>query len=160
VPEGDNALHCRHGTLRHVLQSTEQRHYIALDLIGQAINYTLAVALCAHGAAAQKVSFQAAGGELDLGKPASFLGSIMNLGTMDQIDLLSTPATSLAFAGGKLTVDNGTTTVVTLAFGGTYTTGNFVLGVGGRPDQVSSFLRTGLRKGGIHLFETACFSPV
>jgi hypothetical protein len=82
-----------------------------------------------HGAVAtQKASFQAGGGELELGKPAGFLGTIVNFATMDKIDLLSTQATSLAFAGGKLTVENGTTTVATLAFSGSYTTSDFVLG--------------------------------
>jgi hypothetical protein len=85
-----------------------------------------------HGAAAtQHVNFQAATGELDLGKPASFLGTIAGFGSMDKIDLLSTVATNLAFAGGKLTVENGTATVATLAFSGTYTTSNFALGPDG-----------------------------
>jgi hypothetical protein len=90
-------------------------------------------ALLDGSAATQHVNFQVATGQattgtLDLGKPATFLGTIAGFGTMDKIDLLSTPATSLAFAGGKLTVDNGTTTVASLSFNGAYTTRNFVLG--------------------------------
>jgi hypothetical protein len=90
-------------------------------------------ALLRGAAATQKASFptaishQTAVSELDLGKPASFLGTIVNFGTMDKIDLLSTPATNRVFAGGKLTVTNGTTKVATLAFSGSYTTNNFVL---------------------------------
>jgi hypothetical protein len=93
-----------------------------------------ATGLLLRGAAAtQKASFptaishQTAVSELDLGKPTSFLGTIVNFGTMDKIDLLSTPATSRVFAGGELTVTNGTTKVATLAFSGSYTTNNFVL---------------------------------
>jgi hypothetical protein len=93
-------------------------------------------ALLGGSAATQKVSFQASGGELDLGKPASFYGTIVNFGTMDKIDLLTTQATSLAFAGGKLTVDNGMTPVASLSFNGAYTTSNFVLGLDGNGGSV------------------------
>ena len=42
---GDDALHRCNGMLRHVPQGTKQRHDIRLDLVSQAINYALAVAL-------------------------------------------------------------------------------------------------------------------
>jgi hypothetical protein len=74
------------------------------------------------------VSFQQAGGDLELAKPTTFLGTIANFGALDKIDLLNTPATSLSFAAGKLTVFNGSTKAATLAFSGSYQTTNFALG--------------------------------
>jgi hypothetical protein len=88
-----------------------------------------AAELAGGAAATQTVSFQQpGGGELDLAKPTTFLGTIANFGTLDKIDLLSAPATSLSFAAGKLTVLDGSTKVATLAFSGSYQTANFALG--------------------------------
>jgi hypothetical protein len=86
-------------------------------------------------AATQKTSFPALASlqtELEFGNPSTFLGTIANFGTMDKIDLLNTPATSRSFSGGKLTVQNGSTTVASLSFAGSYSTGNFVLGPDGQ----------------------------
>jgi hypothetical protein len=78
--------------------------------------------------ATQKVSFLAGSSTLDFGSPASFLGTIAGFTGSDKIDLLNTAATQLSYAGGVLTVLNGTTTVATLTFSGTYNNNNFVLG--------------------------------
>jgi hypothetical protein len=82
-------------------------------------------------AATQKASFQGAGGELDLGKPSTFLGTISNFGSLDKIDLLNTSATSLSYSGGKLTVKAAGTTVASLGFTESCTTNSFVLGSDG-----------------------------
>jgi hypothetical protein len=105
-----------------------------------------ATAALLHGAAAtQHLNFQVATGqattgELDLGKPATFLGTIAGFGSMDKTDLLSTPATTLAFAGGKLTVDNGTTVVATLAFSGVYSNSTFALSSDGHGGSLITFV--------------------
>jgi hypothetical protein len=82
----------------------------------------------AGAAATQNLSFLASAGELSLGSPASFLGTIIGFTGADKIDLLNTAATKLTYSGNKLTVLNGTTTVATLTFSGAYSLNNFVLG--------------------------------
>jgi hypothetical protein len=78
--------------------------------------------------ASQKLNFLAGTGDLGIGAPASFLATIAGFTGSDTIDLLKTAATKLSYAGGVLTVLNGTATVAKLALSGTYTTTNFVLG--------------------------------
>jgi hypothetical protein len=85
-------------------------------------------AFVAGASASQKVNFLAGSGALNLGSPASFLGLIGGFTGSDSIDLLNTAATKLSYTGGTLTVLNGSSTVATLAFNGTYTLNNFVLG--------------------------------
>jgi hypothetical protein len=84
--------------------------------------------LDAGASASQKLSFLASSGELSLGSPASFLGTIAGFTGADKIDLLDTTATKLAYSSGKLSVIDGTATVATLTFSGSYALTNFVLG--------------------------------
>ena len=84
--------------------------------------------LDAGASASQKLSFLASSGELTLGSPATFLGTIAGFTGADKIDLLDTTATKLAYAGGKLSVLDGTATIATLTLSGSYALKNFVLG--------------------------------
>ena len=103
-----------------------------------------ATAKFSKGAAAtQSVSFPSlphtAVAELDLDKPSTFLGTIINFGSLDQIDLLNTTATTLSYSGGKLAVQNGSTTVANLSITGSYTTKSFALGSAGHGDALITF---------------------
>ncbi len=82
----------------------------------------------AGATASQALNFQSGTGALALASPAAFLATIGGFTASDTIDLLHTAATSVRYSGNKLTVSNGTTTVATLNFSGTYTTANFVIG--------------------------------
>jgi hypothetical protein len=81
--------------------------------------------------AGETVGFLGKTGLLDLQNAAAFAGTIAGFTASDRIDLLKTKATSLAFGSGKLSVLNGGATVGRLAFTGSYTTSNFVLGSDG-----------------------------
>ena len=78
------------------------------------------------------VVFTAGGDErLALSAPASLAGTLSGFGAGDTIGLGSQAATGLSFAGGVLTVLNGTTALDTLHFVGSYTTADFSLeGIG------------------------------
>jgi hypothetical protein len=71
----------------------------------------------------------AAGGELSLGDPAAFTGSISDFSGHDVIDLLGQTITGLSYSGtsssGTLTVTGAGGTIATLAFNGAYTTASF-----------------------------------
>ena len=81
--------------------------------------------------ASQSVGFLGAAGLLELGTPAAFQGVIAGFTNGDQVDLLKTPETGFSFAGGALTVQNGTTVVATLAFTGALTSASFNLAADG-----------------------------
>jgi hypothetical protein len=90
-------------------------------------------------APSQNASFQLAGGTLDLGNPSTFLGTIVGFAKMDTIDLVNTPytgATKLSYAGGTLTVTNGSTTVASLSFQGSYVTKDFAINPDGHGGSV------------------------
>jgi len=75
----------------------------------------------------QTVDFMASAGLLALAVPKSFNGTIGGFGTGDTVDLLKTAANHVKFAGGVLSVTNGTTSVASLHLSGPYTTANFAL---------------------------------
>ena len=77
------------------------------------------------------VAFQAATGELELGSLSTFAGSVSGFGGGDIIDLLSTPATGLSYAGnstsGVLSVLGASGTIGKIAFQGGYHSSSFDL---------------------------------
>ena len=82
----------------------------------------------AEAAVASSVVFAAGGGEtLALAQPKSAAGTLSGFGSHDTIDLQNVVATSLSFAGGTLTVKNGSTIVASLKLTGTYTNASFSL---------------------------------
>lgn len=76
-----------------------------------------------HG---QTVDFLS-GGVLGLASPSTFAGTIEGFAVGDTIDLIKHAATSLSFSSGVLSVMNGSTTVASLHFSGSYTTSDFKL---------------------------------
>jgi hypothetical protein len=78
-------------------------------------------------AATQNIYFYSGPNTLSLGDVAGFSGHILDFATGDAIDVLGKAATKVSFAGGILTIDNGTTVVAKLKIGGSYTTANFKL---------------------------------
>jgi hypothetical protein len=81
-----------------------------------------------HGAVkGQTVDFLAGTGRLDLQAASSFDGAIAGFRVGDRIDLVDTPADSLAFRQGVLTVRDGGSRVASLHFAGSYSTASFVL---------------------------------
>jgi hypothetical protein len=78
-------------------------------------------------ASTQAADFLGAAGLLQLGSPAGFAATIGGFVNGDQIDLLQTPETSFAFAGGQLTVLSGTTIEATLGFSGNLSASSFVV---------------------------------
>ncbi len=77
--------------------------------------------------ATQKIVFQSGTDVLSLGDAAGVAAHIMDFASGDAIDLLGSVATTLSYAGGVLTVSNGTQTVAKLQVKGSYTTANFKL---------------------------------
>jgi hypothetical protein len=73
----------------------------------------------------QRVAFEAAAGQLKLGLPAQFSGSIYDFVKGDTIDLASIAASSLTFSGHALTVHESGGATFALNFAGTYTQANF-----------------------------------
>jgi fibronectin-binding autotransporter adhesin len=66
-------------------------------------------------------------GRLSIGDAKGFTSPITGFGTGDVVDLTHLKATSATFANNTLTLLNGTTTVGSLAFAGTFTSTNFSL---------------------------------
>ena len=89
------------------------------------------ISLLAGADSSQAFDFLAKTGALDLTNPLDFAGHIHGFSGSDIIDLVNTAETSYNYAGGILTVDNGTTTVASLHFNGSYTTADFTLGSDG-----------------------------
>jgi hypothetical protein len=97
------------------------------------------VALLAGAGMGQTADFAAGTGALDLTMPLSFDGLIEGFGASDQIDLVNTQETSYSFGNGVLTVENGSATVASLRFSGSYTTGSFTLMGDGHGGTVITF---------------------
>ncbi len=83
--------------------------------------------LLGSAASGQTITFGNGGDTLSLADVAGVAGHIVDFGTGDAIDLLNTTATTLTYAGGGLTIDNGTKKVAKLEIKGKYTTANFKL---------------------------------
>ncbi len=102
------------------------------------IDHAGTVSLLKGAAASQYVDFGVGGGLLDLTGPNSFAGTIEDFAAGDKIDLIKTLETSYDFANGVLTVMNGSKTVASLHFAGTYATTDFTLASDGHGGTVIS----------------------
>jgi hypothetical protein len=95
------------------------------------IGTTGSLSLLAGAAAGQLVDFLGTTGGLNLSQPSSFLGSIAGFAGSDKIDLVNTVSNGATYTqgthGGVLTLTEGTSTVATLNFVGTYTSSSFTL---------------------------------
>jgi hypothetical protein len=87
----------------------------------------------------QDVMFGKGANMLSLGDAAGFAGTIADFGTGDTIDLLASAATTLSYAGGTLTIENGTTKIAKLDFSGRYKIGNFKLTSDGHSGSLISY---------------------
>jgi hypothetical protein len=97
------------------------------------------MALLNGAAAGQTTDFLSGAGSLDLGNPLNFLGTIDGFAGSAVIDLLNTAETGYNFAGGVLTVTDGSTTVANLHFGGSYTNADFAFGSDGHGGTLITF---------------------
>jgi hypothetical protein len=77
------------------------------------------------GAAYGSLIFNDATGTLDLAAPSSFHSLISGFVTGDVIDLVSTAVTTISYSGGDLSVKDGTTTIATLRFSGSFSQSDF-----------------------------------
>jgi hypothetical protein len=75
--------------------------------------------------ATQTVQFEQPNALLDITNPSSFSAPIADFAAHDTIDLLNTASTTFTFAGNTLTLEDGTKSVATLTFTGTYTKSDF-----------------------------------
>jgi T5SS/PEP-CTERM-associated repeat protein len=91
--------------------------------LGIAAGATLS--LSSSVATGQKTVFEATTGDLKLGAPAQFTGSIYDFVKGDTIDLTSTLASSLTFSGHTLTVHESGGGTFGLTFAGSYTQASF-----------------------------------
>jgi hypothetical protein len=98
------------------------------------------LSLLAGASAGQTVDFLASTGALDLTKPSTFLGTISGFGGSDAIELVNTKETGFGFTNGILTVMDGTKTVATLDFSGSYTKTDFALGSDGHGGTAITFV--------------------
>jgi hypothetical protein len=84
-----------------------------------------AVSLLGGASSGQTVDFLASGGELSVKSPLAFLGTIAGFGGSDVITLTKTAETGYGFANGVLTVEDGSSTVASLTFAGSYAMQDF-----------------------------------
>ncbi len=70
----------------------------------------------------------------------AFKGHIAGFGASDTIDLTKTTETGYTFGNGVLTVTNGSATVASLNFTGSYTTSSFTLSPDGHTGTFIKFL--------------------
>jgi hypothetical protein len=89
--------------------------------------------------AAQTVEFKGTTGLLDLSEISNFAASITDFGAKDRIDLLNTKITGFTFAGGDLTLKDGTTQLGVLSFVGPYTQSDFATASDGHSGTVITF---------------------
>jgi fibronectin-binding autotransporter adhesin len=87
----------------------------------------------------QVVNFEAGSGALDLTGATHFAGLIEDFGASDVIDLVNTAETNFTYSGSILTVLNGSTTVASLHFGGSYTQSSFTVGSDGHSGTAITF---------------------
>ena len=98
----------------------------------------------------QKIAFFGTS-ELALTEAAHIGSKIVDFAAGDAIDLVNTTATKLSYAGGALTVSNGTTQVAKLEIKGSYTTANFKLATDGHGGEVISYIANNVRSEPIHI---------
>jgi T5SS/PEP-CTERM-associated repeat protein len=90
----------------------------------------------------QTITFEKGANTLSLADLGGFAGQITDFGTGDTIDLLATTATTLSYAGGALTIDNGTTKIGKIDIKGHYKTANFKLTSDGHGDSIITYTAT------------------
>ena len=90
----------------------------------------------------QKITFESGANTLSLSDAAGVAAHIMDFGAGDVIDLLGSAATTLSYASGALTVDDGTTKVAKLEIKGKYTAANFKLTSDGHGGALVSYVST------------------
>ncbi len=84
-----------------------------------------AVSLLGGASSGETVDLLTSGGDLTLKSPLSFLGTIAGFGGSDVITLTKTAETGYGFSDGVLTISDGTSSVASLVFAGSYTQQNF-----------------------------------
>jgi hypothetical protein len=104
-----------------------------------ALGATGTLSLLDGAANGQTVEFLSGTGLLDLTHPANFDGAIAGFSNADTIDLLNKAATGFTYTGGVLTVTDGSETVASLRFDGSYTQANFMLGSDGHGGTFITF---------------------
>jgi hypothetical protein len=72
------------------------------------------------------VTFESTTGDLELGDPAGFSGTIAGFSANDVIDLLNTAVTGFTYANSTLTLSNGSTVVAALTLSGAYSQSSFM----------------------------------
>jgi hypothetical protein len=97
------------------------------------------LSLLSGAVATQSVRFEQSAGLLDLAHPTDFSGLISDFGAQDKIDLLDTKATGFTFAGGTLTLEDGSKTVASLGFTGSYTQNDFAISTDNHSGTLISF---------------------
>ena len=93
--------------------------------------------------AGQTIDFLAGTGLVELDHPLSFFGEIEGFGAGDIIDLNKPTGfveTGYSYAGGVLTIMDGSTTVASLHFHGNYSTSDFSLGTDGHGGLYLTFI--------------------
>ena len=90
----------------------------------------------------QTIKFEQGANTLDLNNAGAVAAHIADFGAGDAIDLLGSAATTLSYARGVLTIDNGTTKVAKLAVKGHYTTANFKLASDGHGGSLITYAAT------------------
>jgi autotransporter passenger strand-loop-strand repeat protein len=100
---------------------------------------TLSFGADANVASTQTVDFLASTGLVDLATPLNFNAHIVGFAGSDQIDLISSSATTFTVSSDTLTVLNGGTTVAVLVFSGTYGPGSFALASDGHGGELITF---------------------
>jgi hypothetical protein len=91
----------------------------------------------------QIVDFLAGAGTVDLDHPLSFFGAIVGFGGADQIDLTKPTGfaeTGYNYSDGVLTIVDGSSTVASLHFEGSYSTGSFALSSDGHSGVLLTFV--------------------
>lgn len=117
-----------------------------------------ALQLDSAAAVTQNVVFGANANELLLQTPSSLAARILDFATGDSIDLLGKTATKLVYAGGALTVSNGTALVAKLEIKGSYTTANFKLATDHNGGELISYAASSVKSEPIHIVSPSHFA--
>ncbi len=107
------------------------------------INSGASLQLGGSAVSSQTILFETGAHTLSLADAAGVGARILDFATGDAIDLLGSAATTLSYAGGALTVDDGTTKVARLAIRGSYMTASFKLASDGHGGSLISYVGTG-----------------
>ncbi len=98
-----------------------------------------AVSVLGGASLGQTVDLLSSGGDLTLKSPLSLLGTIGGFGGSDVITLTKTAETGYNFAGGVLTITDGSSTVASLTFAGSYSMQDFSVATNTHGNTVISY---------------------